>query len=431
MITLNTENLSKISPKHGLSAQELENATNLIAGYLEKIHEKKQGFYSVIDDKKTVEDIKKFAKRAESKFDEIIVLGIGGSALGTICLQQSLKHLFENERASAVRKHPRLHVVDNIDPALITSIEDIIDYQKTLFIIVTKSGTTPETLAQYYYYRQRLEKEGLKADEHFVFITDPEQGTLREIARKENMPAFDVPENVGGRFSVLTAVGLLPAALIGITIDKLLAGAQKMRDTFLSGLNKNFEQNLPFQLAAIQYLLCQKGKNINVLFPYSQKLIRFADWYRQLLAESIGKALNKKGEKVNVGITPLNALGVTDQHSQSQLYNEGPNDKLLIFLQVANLGPEIKIPQLHGGISFNKLMQTEMQGTIESLTKNDRPNITITIPAVDEESLGQLFMLFEGATAFLGEFFGINAFDQPGVELSKQITKELLSNTQS
>lgn len=434
MITIHTENLSKISPKHGLSPQELENAASLIPGYLEQIHARNQGFYSVIDNKKTVEEIKKFAKNTEdkenmSKFDEIVVLGIGGSALGTICLHQSLKHLFENERSRLSRKHPRLHVLDNIDPALITEIEDVIDYKKTLFIVVTKSGTTPETLSEYYYYREKLEQEGLKPVEHFVFITDPNQGTLREIARAENIPSFDIPENIGGRFSVLTAVGLLPAQLMGINIDKLIAGAQKMRDTCLNKLNTNFEQNLPFQLAAIQYLLSQKGKTINVMFPYSQKLIRFADWYRQLLAESIGKALNNNGKKVNVGITPVNALGVTDQHSQSQLYHEGPNDKLIIFIKVENLGPEIKIPQLN--ISFNKLMQTEMEGTISSLTKNDRPNITITIPTVDEETLGQLFMLFEGATAFLGEFLNINAFDQPGVELSKQITRKLLSNTQS
>lgn len=233
---------------------------------------------------------------------------------------------------------------------------------------------------------------------------------------------------------MLTAVGLLPAKLIGLNVEELLKGAREMRDAFQS---ESASENLPFQLATIQYLLSKKGKNINVLTPYAQKLIRLADWYRQLLAESIGKKLNNDGEEVFTGITPINALGATDQHSQSQLYNEGPNDKLHIFLKANNMGGDVAIPMLYPDeeslqylkdVTFAKLIHTEMQGTIEALTQNDRPNITIEIEQVNERALGELFLLFEGATAFLGEFFNINAFDQPGVELSKQITKKLLSH---
>lgn len=414
MLTINNANAAEKSEK-----------PDQIQKYLAKIHTRKQGFYEILDDKKTISEIKKFAKNARGKFSHIVVLGIGGSALGTICLQQSLKHLFTNELAR--QPWPKLHVLDNIDPNLITELEDIIDYKKTLFIVISKSGCTPETVAQYFYFRSKTNAKKLDPRKHFVFITDPKSGFLRQISDEEKIPTFSIPENVGGRFSVLTSVGLLPAALIGINIEKLLTGARKMRDQFLSS---NYLKNLPFQLASTQYHFYQKGKTINVLIPYAQKLSRFADWYRQLLAESIGKKLDNKGKIVNIGITPVNALGVTDQHSQLQLYNEGPNDKLFIFLEVEKLAAELPIPHTDKNspkMSFNKLLKIELDATISSLTHNNRPNLTIKIDKINEENLGSLFMLFEGATAFLGEFFNINAFDQPGVELSKELTKKAIA----
>lgn len=349
---------------------------------------------------------------------------------------------------------PRLHVIDNIDPILISHVEDLIEYSKTLFIVVTKSATTPETLAQYFYFRKKceeyLKKKGGKIHEHFVFITDPKKVGLRkkvafsEISKKNGIKTFDIPHNVGGRFSVLSPVGLVPARLIGIDIKRLLQGAKDMRDLFLK---TDFEKNLAFQLAAIQYLLGKKGKSINVLMPYSQRLIRFSDWFRQLLAESIGKIkIHGKGKNIktmNVGLTPVRALGVTDQHSQSQLYNEGPNDKFFMFIKVNDFGVDMVIPKAPQpppclgnsedskylkNVTFQKLMHTEMEGTLQSLTRNHRPCITLEIDRVDEYHLGSLFMLFEAATAFLGEFFEIDAFNQPGVELSKKITKKLLSS---
>jgi glucose-6-phosphate isomerase len=430
MIKLHTENLTKISAEHGLSEDEINSKSNLIQEYIEKIHKRDQGFYKVIDDTELVGKINEFASQIEGKFKDIVVLAIGGSSLGTICLQQSLTHLFQNEKTG----QPKLHVIDNIDPILIEELEDVIDIANTLFIVVTKSGSTPETLSEYFYFRERCEKLYKYAPDHFVFVTDPEKGLLRKIAYEENITSFEVPPDVGGRFSVLTAVGLLPAKLIGLDIGNLMKGAQEMRDAFL---NEDPEKNLPFKLATIQYLLSQKGKTINVMTPYAQKLIKFADWYRQLLAESTGKKLDNNNKEVNVGITPINALGTTDQHSQSQLYNEGPNDKLHIFMKVNILGHQIPIPNLYpddesvkylNNVSFNKLIATEMEGTIQALTQNDRPNITLELEQIDENSLGQLFLFFEGATAFLGEYFNINAFDQPGVELSKQITKKLLSS---
>ena len=247
---------------------------------------------------------------------------------------------------------------------------------------------------------------------------------------------FSVPENVGGRFSVLTAVGLLPAALLGLDVEALLRGARAMRDRFLS---PNFKENLPFQLAAAQYLLTQKGKSQHVFFPYAQHLLRFGEWYCQLVAESLGKTLNEKGEIVHTGITPLTALGITDQHSRLQLYQEGPNDKLFLFVEAETLAPSLEIPlpetaaehpavSYLKGVTFDHFIHSALEGTRRSLTENHRPNLTIRVDEISPETLGELFMLFQGAVAFLGEFLGINAFDQPGVERSKILTRQLLVN---
>jgi len=429
MLSLQLDRLFGIPVPHGLTEDDLAGYQNRIASDLQKIEARNQGFYKIIDSLPLTE-MKTYADTVRPQIDSVVVLGIGGSALGTICLNQALGNLFTGKVAP---DSPTLYVLDNIDPVLLHEVEDVINLATTLFVVITKSGGTPETLAQYAYFRERCESQGLAAKERFAFITDPDNGLLRQIGQRDQITMFDVPPNVGGRFSVLTAVGILPAYLIGIDVDALLSGARTMRDRFLS---TEWKVNLPFQLAAVQHILGTKGKTIHILMPYAQKLIRFADWYRQLLAESIGKQVNIRGEEVFVGLTPVNALGATDQHSQSQLYNEGPNDKLIMFVEVANPMPKLPIPATDDilssvsyleGVDFGQLLNTEKQGTEQALTQYNRPNLTIKIDTVNAQTLGELFLLFEGATAFLGEFYEIDAFNQPGVELSKQLTKQLLS----
>lgn len=430
MITLDLRNVFAVAPEHGVSKQDITAQKINLIEFRERIHARDQGFYDVIDDAEMVKKIEAYAKQVRGTYHHIVVLGIGGSSLGTICLRDALGHLFDADMK--VRKYPRLHVMDNVDPSMILELEEVIDYANTLFVVVSKSGTTPEILSQWMYFKHRLEKHKLPVQEHIVFVTDPETGLLNDIGKKEGIRMFPIPTNVGGRFSVLTPVGLLPAALVGINIKKVLKGARTMRDSFLTAA---YTRNLPFQIATIQYLLYEKGKHINVMMPYAQKLFRFADWYRQLLAESIGKAHDTNGQVVNVGITPVNALGATDQHSQSQLYNEGPHDKFVMFITVDKLAKQVKIPSVYkrddrtaflDGVTFNTLIGTEHRATADSYTENNRPNITINVSKVDEETLGELFLLFEGATAYLGEYFGINAFDQPGVERAKVLTKTYL-----
>jgi glucose-6-phosphate isomerase len=394
----------------GLSPKDLKANADKIEPFLEQFKARGQGFASLPKVSAQVLAVKKLAESLQGKFQDIVICGIGGSSLGAHCLRDTIKGPYWNMHGS-----PRLFVLDNLD--LVDEVEKVIDHDKTLFIIISKSGRTPEPMSQYFYFKEKVSRE------NFVFITDSEKGELRKIADELKIPTLDVPDNVGGRFSVLTPVGLLPAALMGIDIERMMEGASTMAESFNS---KEFDLNLPFQLATVQYLLDWKhGISMNVMMPYSTRLWTFADWYRQLLAESTGKD--------GKGLTPIRALGVTDQHSQVQLYNEGPTDKLLMFIEVEN-GSDTCIPNVDNeelsylsGVSFHKLMNVEKRATEQAVSEYKKPNLTIKIPQVDEYTLGQLFMLFEASIAFLGEYYSIDAFNQPGVELGKTLTKKLLS----
>lgn len=376
-----------------LSADELKAQGDKIRGFLDEIEARKQGFVDLPKSKAMLLSVKHLAERMKGKFQDVVVLGIGGSALGITCLRDALMGPFWNSYGK-----PRLFVLDNLD--LVEELEKAIDVDKTLFVVITKSGGTIETMSMYEHFKSKVSKE------NFVFITDPKKGKLREIGKEMGIPMLDIPENVGGRFSVLSPVGLFPAALLGVQIEELLEGADDMLDSFY---DEDFTGNLAFQIATVQYLLEWKhGVHISVMMPYSTRLWTFADWYRQLLAESIGKD--------GKGLTPVKALGVTDQHSQVQLYNEGPTDKLFMFLEVENLG-----------IGLEQLMKVEKKATEQALRQYEKPNLTLQVPEINARNLGALFMLFEQSIAFLGEYYRINAFDQPGVELGKKLINELLS----
>jgi glucose-6-phosphate isomerase len=421
MLTVNFDNLFKVynqDPKHGVSTSELENYKTQFDNYKDKILSRKQGFLDLGE--QNIQHILDYAASIKNKYTDIVILGIGGSMLGPVTILDTLKK----------QETPKVHCLDNIDPDLITKIRDTINLQTTLFLVQTKSGGTPETLAQYFYFKDILQTANLEIANHFVFITDPEKGYLRKIANQQNIPSFEIPDNVGGRFSVLTPVGLLISALVGLDIQKLLNGAKDTKTRFFD--ETNFEA---YYLAVSQFLLSQKGKNINVFMPYSSRLKTLANWYTQLLSESVGKKLDLNGNQVFAGITPLPALGATDQHSQLQLFSEGPHDKLTLFVEVDNFENQVKIPTLWQNDddldylenkTFNQLLAAELAGTKASLTENNRPNITLKIDKINEYSLGELFMFLEISVAFLGELLNINTFDQPGVERSKVLAKEIL-----
>ena len=379
-------------------------------------------FLDLPKDLKTVQEIEYVVEQEQKrKWQNIVVLGIGGSALGGIALQEALLGTYSNLNHS-----PRLFFVDNVDPDYVNSIFSLIDFRKTLFIVVSKSGGTTEPMALFSIAKEMLIRvEPKYYADHLIFVTDLHSGLLLKIAEKENIRVLGIPSKVGGRFSVLTAAALLPAALAGINIQKLMVGAKKMLET----IQKTEDvKNPALLLACLQQLMdTKKGKPMVVMMPYKNQLFRIADWYRQLLAESIGK--NPK-----TGPTPINALGTTDQHSQLQLYNAGPDDKWFIFMEAIKPGVDQKLgnvlPKEIGflnGKSLDQVLKASLQGTVGSLTKNGRPNINLKLDRVDEEAVGGLFMMFEFQVALLGLMYKVDAFDQPGVEQSKIITKKILS----
>lgn len=376
-----------------------------------------------------VDEILDYAVQVQKNFESIVVLGIGGSALGPIALQQAINHPYYNELPHEKRKFPKFYVADNVDPERLVYLFDVIDLDKTLFIVISKSGSTSETMSQFMIIKDMMEKELGKenAKSHIVCITDSEKGNLIKIAKDENYKTFYIPVGVGGRFSQLSPVGLLPAAICGIDIKELLAGAAFMDEA----CKNNPQKNIAAMYATINYLAMQNGQNITVMMPYADSLKYISDWYAQLWAESLGKSVDNDGKVVNVGQTPVKALGVTDQHSQIQLYNEGPYDKIITFISVENYRETITIPKIFedmpavgflGGATHNELIQVEHYTTERALAKLNRMNMTIILPHINEFVIGQLFYMLEAATAFAGELLNINAFNQPGVEEAKNLT---------
>jgi len=395
-------------------------------------------FADIVYDYERIEESKALAEQLSGRFENLVIIGIGGSALGNRMLHSALLHPYHNLLDQAQRDGaPRWFVIDNVDPDVVLPLIEMLDPGKTLFVITSKSGTTPETIANFAVVYGHLKKVlgSSKSASHIVAITDPEKGFLRELAKSEGFATLSIPPKLGGRFSVLSPVGLFPAALCGIDVDALLEGARRM----LEGCyDRGDPMDSPCYLAAMVYYLADttKGKHINVLFPYSQRLVGFSDWFVQLWAESLGKAHGRSGKTVNVGQTPLAAVGATDQHSQVQLFMEGPADKIITFLQVEAFRDDPIIPDDFKGNSqigylaghtLSKLLIAEKKGTEVALREQSRPTCSISLPAVDETTIGQLVMMFMLATAAAGEFYDINAFDQPGVELGKRIAKERLS----
>ncbi|MEL6712763.1 MAG: glucose-6-phosphate isomerase, partial [Planctomycetota bacterium] len=324
--------------------------------------------------------------------------------------------------------HPRLFVLDNVDPDLVGEFLDTFDVSKCVFNVISKSGSTAETMSQFLVFRQKLvEKLGEEGHRsHVVVTTDAEKGVLRPIVDAEGYRSFVVPDGVGGRFSVLSPVGLVSSALVGLDVPGLLAGAAAMDERCRSA---PFDENPALVYAALQFLMQEKkGKPMSVTFSYSQRLALVADWYAQLLAESIGKRKSRAGDDVFVGPTPIKAVGVTDQHSQVQLYVEGPFDKWFTLLSVERPDHTVEIPERYaehdalsylGGRTMNDLFHAERDGTRIALTDAQRPNVTITFPQVTAHTVGQYLYLMELAVAVMGEHYGIDAFDQPGVEAGK------------
>ena len=379
--------------------------------------------------KEIVEDILKTAKDVRKNFDNFVVLGIGGSALGPIAVYQALCHLHHNELPKKVRKSPKFYVEDNVDPERMNALFDIIDPAKTMFNVITKSGATSETMSQYLIVTDILkEKLGDNYKNNIIATTSAKSGNLIKIAKAEGFKTFYIPDGVGGRFSELCPVGLLPAAVLGIDIKGLLSGAEFMDKT----CNKSAASKNPALMAAVlQNIAMKKGCNISVMMPYADSLKYMADWYCQLWGESLGKAKDLDGNTVNAGQTPVKSLGVTDQHSQVQLYTEGPFDKVVTFIAVEAFRSELLIPDgaeeypnvnFLCGATLGKLLNTEREATEYALMKSGRLNNTIILPEVNAFTIGQLLYFYQLQTAYEGALLNIDTYNQPGVEEGKNAT---------
>ena len=433
-IKLNYANcLKNFVGESGLDVEELKALEPSIAKAYDAIQAMKKqgklGFMELPYKLEMAEEITAARKKTPKTFENFVVIGIGGSALGNIALQQALRHPFWNLLDKKARKGGlKLFVPDNVDPDLISGLCDVLDVRKTLFNVISKSGTTAECLANYFVLKKILQKKvGKNYNRHIIITTDVSKGYLRETAEREKIQSFVVPANVGGRFSVLSPVGLVSAAFSGIDIEELLKGAREMDEKCRTD---DVFQNPAALYALIQYLYYWKGRHLSVMMPYSNALYGISDWYRQLWAESLGKKTNRKNNNIFVGPTPIKALGATDQHSQVQLYIEGPQDKVITFLSVEKFNNNVQIPSFDrhylGKKSLNELLKAEEEATRLALTLESRPNMTVSFPEISERTVGQALYLFELATAYAGELFDINAFDQPGVELGKQLTYALM-----
>ena len=352
---------------------------------------------------------------------DFIHAGIGGSALGPMAVQKALNHPYYNQLTD--RGGPRIHFAENTDPSSLGAILDVADPENTWVNVVTKSGSTAETMTNFLVVRGFLEDAiGDGYREHTVFTTDPEEGFLNEISAQEDIKTLPIQQNVGGRFSVLTPVGLLPAAVAGIDIEALLAGAAQCVDE----VNEQGAEHPAAQGAAMHYLMdTARGRNVRVMMAYADALERTAAWFVQLWAESLGKD--------GKGSTPHGAVGTTDQHSQVQLYMEGPQDKVIEIVQVENHPRDLTIPEVYediegvgylGGHTMAELLNVECDATQKALTEAGRPNCNITLAEVSAENIGYLFQALEVQTAICGSLYGVNAFNQPGVEAGKNITYE-------
>ncbi len=396
----------------GISIEQLESHAKKAVSLISSSNYKELEFLKLPEQDLT--ELKEIGKRARD-YEYFVLLGIGGSALGPRVILESLSPMHN------LKKSPKIFIYDNVDPATFRNILETIDLKRTLINVISKSGSTSETLASFLIFWRMIRDKKLDVSKHFVFTTDPEKGNLRRLAEEYEIPALTIPKNVVGRYSVLSPVGLLLAEAIGIKSEALLEGA---RDVSSNAFNENLNQNPMACMASALYLMdTLKGKKIIVFMPYSDRLKTLSEWFCQLWAESLGK----EGK----GTTPYPSLGTTDQHSQLQLWMEGPEDKVILFLSVERHGYQEEIPEeFHdieglrflGGHTLEELINTEQIATEMALWMNRKPNMKIMLSKIEPYIIGQLFQFLQVTTAMAGMLYGINPFNQPGVELGKRLT---------
>ena len=423
MITIDYTNIlnENINSNEGLNLKNIKNLQYQANNFIEDINKNRDREYKFLDIiYNSVDEYLKTGEYIKKNFKYFVLIGIGGSSLGTEMLAQSLLDYYHNYKGKI-----KFFILDNIDPDKVNHTLKNIDIKETLFYVVSKSGKTIETLVNFSIVYEKL-KNSIPNNwqNHFIFATDNNENFLNKFGKENNIKTFYIPEEVGGRFSVLTSVGLLPSSVLGIDIYQLLEGARFIDREFSN--KKNILKN-PFLLIGSIYFLLDtlKQKNILVMMPYSDKLTSFVCWFRQLWAESLGKE--------GMGQTPVKSLGTLDQHSQFQLYMDGKRDKVITFINVEKRNTDLKIPEnLPEGLellknhSLNQILHKEYIGIKEALKERGIPNLSINLDELTAFNIGKLIITFELATAFAGYLYGINPFNQPAVEIGKKNIYKLL-----
>ena len=405
----------ELAPEH---AAEATQARKQLRTAITKLATSPPGFIEILDEGDAIAERCRAGAAQLTHFETIVVLGIGGSALGARAVRDALAP----EHAS------RLVVIDNIDPDTIVRTRDSLDPKRTAFFIVSKSGSTAETAAQMILFRTWLEEAGRNPAEQMFLITDPENGPLRALANRDGYRSLEIPPRVGGRFSVLTPVGLLPAAVLGVDPAELLAGGRAL----WHAVRDHEDHPLLDWVAAHSIRAEKEGQQIQVLMSYSDRLSTLGDWFAQLWGESLGKKFDRAGKVVHRGSTPLAAVGATDQHSLVQLFAEGPADKQFLILgldgtktPLTPIGDEAAALSADfgylGGHSIDELFEAERVGTIQALGAAGRAVSRLQLDKLDAATLGALFVFFELATVLAAELLDVDPYDQPGVEAGKII----------
>lgn len=378
-------------------------------------------------DKKELDKIKKYAEKIRKDSEILLVIGIGGSYLGARAVIESLTHTFNNYLTKEQRKAPQiLYVGNNISGSYVEDLLDLIGDKDVSINVISKSGTTTEPAIAFRIFREFLEnKYGIKEARKRIYVTtDDEKGALKQLAEKEGYETFVIPDNIGGRYSVLTAVGLLPIGAAGINICKILEGAKFAQEKYS---DKNLKYNDCYKYAVLRNILYDDEKNIEILVTYEPKLHYFIEWWKQLYGESEGKEQK--------GIYPSGVEFTTDLHSMGQYIQEGRRNLFETVINIeknkSNISINLDEDNLDGlnyieGKTLSYVNKKAMEGTIKAHVDGGVPNIVINIEKLDEETIGHLIYFFELACAMSGKILGINPFDQPGVEKYKTNMFKLL-----
>ena len=378
-------------------------------------------------DKEEFKRIKASAKRIQEDSEVLIVIGIGGSYLGARAVIESLTNTFDNMLPEEKRKHPQiLYVGNNLSPNYINDLIEVLGTKDFSVNVISKSGTTTESAIAFRIFREMLENRyGIEEARSRIYVTtDKERGALKTLANSEGYETFVIPDNVGGRYSVLTAVGLLPIAVAGIDIDKLMEGARTAQTKYE---DSNLKYNACYQYAVVRNILYKLYKNTEILVNYEPKMHYFTEWWKQLFGESEGKE--------QLGIFPAGVDFTTDLHSMGQYIQEGRRNLFETVIRIEKTNSDIKIREdednLDGlnylaGKGLDYVNKKAMEGTIDAHVSGDVPNIVLELPELTEETVGHLIYFFEKACAMSGMILGVNPFNQPGVEKYKKNMFKLL-----